>query len=165
MRHSRTENSSLLAWKSATKRCGKIQIRIWQKFASKSWHHLQSLQNSAFSQLNDSLKLITGFQMTMNSCQACPVCKVICICASCWFSKPGSTLSVTAHSMEKHLTAQYLGSRTCFREIGKQAMTSTNPRLSFFPCYLLFLWCVPSAPRATFLPRMPLSPGRAIYAS
>ena len=127
--------SSLLAWKSATKHCGKIQTRMWWKFASKSWHHLQSLQNSGFSQLNDTLKLITGFQMTVNSCQACPVCEVICICVSCWFLKPGCTISVNAYSMEKHLTAQYLTSRTCFREIGKQAMTSTNPRLSFSPYY------------------------------
>lgn len=165
MRHSRTENSSLLAWKPATKHCRKIQTRIWPKSASKSWHHLQPLQNSAFSQLNDFLKLITGFQMTVNSCQACPVCKVICIRSSCWFSKPGSTLSVNAYSVEKHLTAQYLTSRTCSREIRKQAVTSTKPRLSFSPCYLLFLWCVPSAPRAMFLPEMPLSPGGAVNTS
>lgn len=143
-RHSRTENSSLLAWKSATKHCGKRQTRTWQNFASKSWHHLRSLQNSAFSQLNDILKLITGFQMTINSCQACPVHKVTCISLIWWVLKPGSTISVNAYSTEKHLMAQHLTNRTCFREIGKQAMTPTNPRLSFSPCHNacdVFLQC------------------------
>lgn len=94
--------------------------------------------------------------MTVNSCQACPVCKVICICVSCWFLNPGCAISVKARSMEKHLTARYLTRRTCFREIGKPATAPTNHTLSFSP-YLLFLWCVPSAARATFLPQTPLS--------
>lgn len=162
IRHSRTETSSQLAWKPVTKHCGKIQTRSGGEAASKSWHHLRSLRNSALRQLNDILELITGFQMTMNSC---PVCKAICIWVKCRFGKSGSPISTNACSKGKHPTAQGLPSRACFWEIGKQAMASTNPRLSFSPCYLLFLWCAPSAPRATLLPPMPLSPGRAAYTS
>lgn len=161
-RHSRAQTSLLLAWKPVTKHCGKIQSRSWGEAASKSWHHLWSLWNSAPRQLNDILELITGFQMTMSSC---PVCKAICIWVKCWFGKSGSPIFINACSKGKHPTAQGLPSRACFWEIGKQAMPSTNPRLSFFPCYLLFLWCAPSAPRATLLPPMPLSPGRAASTS
>lgn len=128
IRHSRTETSSQLAWKPVTKHCGKIQTRSWGEAASKSWHHLRSLRNSALRQLNDILELITGFQMTMNSC---PVCKAICIWVKCRFGKSGSPISTNACSKGKHPTAQGLPSRACFWEIGKQATASTNPRLSF----------------------------------